>query len=225
MLFHSIQGAGGFGGFPKLNNITTTARDSVSSSISVNLPTGIVAGNGLIIIVTQYDGGTFTTPSGWTLINSTNNTGSAGPTTAVYARVATGSEGSTVSVSTSTTQEATAISFRITSWYGAITSGIEATASAQTTTTPNPPSLTASWGNASNLWIAYVGSRGSRTLTAYPTDYTLYQTQALNPLYSDRGETFMAARELATATQDPGTFSFDSTAREVVAGTLVIRGN
>jgi hypothetical protein len=35
----------------------------------------------------------------------------------------------------------------------------------------------------------------------------------------------MAARELVTATQDPGAFTFSDTAREVVVGTLVIRGN
>jgi len=223
MLFHSIQGAGGFGGFPKLNNITTSAGDS--STMAVSLPSGIAAGNGLVIIVTQYDAGNFTTPSGWTLINNTRNTGDSGPRTAVYAKVASGSEGATQNITSSSSQEFTAISFIVSSWFGAISSGIEATASAQTTTTPNPPSETASWGSASNLWIAYVGSRGSRTLTAYPSDYTLYQTQALNPLNSDRGETFMAARELVAATQDPGTFTFNGTAREVVVGTLVIRGN
>lgn len=228
MLFHSIQGAGGFSavvsGFPVLSNITTTAKGSTGTTVSVNLPSGISSGNGLIIILTQYGGGTFTTPSGWTLLNSTATTGLGAPRTAVYARVASGTEGSTQAISTSTTNESTAISFKVTNWFGAVTSGMEATASNQTTTTPDPPSLTASWGSANNLWIAYVGSRGSRNLTAYPTNYTLYQTQALNPSNSTRGETFMAGRELATATENPGTFTFDSTSREVVAGTLVIRG-
>lgn len=223
MLFQKLLGAFPVQtGFPLVNSPTLTLLGQVTS-IVVNLPSNIVAGNGLIIIVTQYNGGTFTTPTGWTLINSTKNTGSAGPRTAVYARVATGTEGATVTVVSTSLEEATAIAFRVTNWFGAITAGIEATAIQETTTTPNPPSETASWGSADNLWIAYVGSRGSRTLTAYPTNYNLYQTQALNPVNSNRGETFMAGRELATATEDPGAFSFDSTSREVVSGTLAIR--
>jgi len=225
MLFQKLLGAFPVQtGFPLVNSPTLTILPN-ADPIVVNLPSGIVAGNGLIIIVTQYDGGTFTTPTGWTLINSTKNTATNAPRTAVYARVATGTEGSTVTISTNAgLQEATAIAFRVTNWFGAITAGIEATAIQETTTTPNPPSETASWGSADNLWIAYVGSRGSRALTAYPTNYNLYQTQALNPLGSDRGETFMAGRELATATEDPSAFTFSGTAREVVTGTLAIRG-
>jgi hypothetical protein len=124
----------------------------------------------------------------------------------------------------STAVEATAISARITSWFGSISSGIEGTSVQQTTSTPDPPSLTASWGSAGNLWIAFVGSRGSRSLVSYPTNYSLYQTQALNPGGDDRGETFMAGRQLQTATEDPGIFSFSDTSRTIVVGTLVIRG-
>lgn len=216
--------AGTGGALPRLVNITTTAMSDVSSTASVNMPSGIQAGEGLLLILTAYDHPTFTTPSGWTQITNTAHTTDGGPRTAVYAKVASGAEGSTQNVVMSSATEATAISTRIVDWFGVVSSGVQGSSVALVTNAPNPPSVTASWGITSNLWVAFTGSRGSRALLAYPTNYDLYQTSALNPANGDRAETFMAGRALEAATEDPGVFSFAGTTREVIAGTIVIRG-
>lgn len=76
MLFHSIQGAGGFSlsNSPTLVSYVLTNTGN-GSNITVNAPTNISTGNLLIAFFNCSSGSTLslTVPSGWTLVNTTVN--------------------------------------------------------------------------------------------------------------------------------------------------------
>lgn len=224
MLSHFLRAATPKGTFPILNNITTSLKGSSGTTFTINLPSNLVSNNGILMIVTAYQQPTISTPTGWTLVaTGINGSSQRGPRVSVFIKVSNGAEGSTVSVTLGAANEATAITARITNWTSATTSVEGSVINAGGTLNPNPPSQTASWGSANNLFVALVGIRSSSTVTAYPTNYTLYQTIASNTANSNRGETTIAARELANATDDPSTFTFTAS-DDMVTGTLVIRG-
>lgn len=161
---------------------TNTSSDGSFSLTSHNcaLPTGIVAGNLLVVVATTYvNNGTATnmepaTPSGWTsLQNATYNDGPHSFTTGlrVFYKIATGSEGSTVTVtwpSASTTPTAvTALSARITG-YDTL-APIDASALAAGSGTL--PAVTVTAGKTDSLLLRGSAFHGSTVPTA-PTGHT-----------------------------------------------------
>ena len=87
------------GGFPTVQATNTTTIDTATLNHSVNLPTGIQAGDLLIVGFTTFYDVSHTFPVGWTELFSdvvaSNNT-----RTSIYYRQADGAEGSTITVTT-----------------------------------------------------------------------------------------------------------------------------
>jgi hypothetical protein len=77
MLFHSIQGAGGFVAAPITPTFVSYAINNATgvSSVTTNAPTNISTGNLLIAVFNANSGAsrTLTAPSGWTVVNTTAN--------------------------------------------------------------------------------------------------------------------------------------------------------
>lgn len=79
MLFHSIQGAGGFSvaapTSPTFVSYDIFATTSGVTSLTVNAPTNISAGNLLLAVVNLNAGAarTLTAPTGWTVVTTTSN--------------------------------------------------------------------------------------------------------------------------------------------------------
>jgi hypothetical protein len=77
MLFHSIQGAGGFVAAPITPTFVSYAINNATgvSSVTTNAPTNISTGNLLIAVFNCNSGAarTLTAPSGWTVVNTTAN--------------------------------------------------------------------------------------------------------------------------------------------------------
>jgi hypothetical protein len=147
----------------------------------------------------DFDIGTISTPSGWTQLFTTADTaGGGGYRMAGFYKVASGSEGSTVSVTTSVSTNGRHIAYRITGYQGTPECGTTANGSG---TTANPPSLSPSWSTADTLWIALASQNGG-AFSASPTNYA-------NP--ADSGTNFLrmrsADRSLNAATEDHGTFT------------------
>lgn len=179
----------------------TTSTTTSSSPDVVTLPSGITAGEMLIVIQTMsFDGITFGNPSGWTRFLT------AGGAAAIHAwyRVADGSEGSTLSLSRNGGSALTrALCFRIRNFTG--TPEATATASATTSTTPDPPSLSPSWGSAKTLWIAMAYANNASSLSNYPTNYG-------SPDVVNNGNQVAAAWRTTTASsENPGVFTFNAT--------------
>ncbi len=161
------------GAFPTVTGITTSSQTTNSNSPSATLPATIAAGD-LIGLAATIDSNsvTVTCPAGFTEIY--NNDVSGSHIVGVFcAKDAVGDEdGSSVTFNvTGTAQKGAFISFLIpvAEWAGNVATDIEGTISSQsgTGTDPNPPSHTASWGSADNLWIAICHSDAAVTYSVY----------------------------------------------------------
>ena len=96
----------------------------------------------------------------------------------------------------------------------------QGTAATGASVSPNPPTLTASWGSADNLWIVAYGWDGNSAWTSHPASYTG------SPLddrwaHANGCGIGMATQNITTATQDPGVATIASD--DWVAQTIVIR--
>lgn len=184
--------------------VPTTFATSVTS-MPVNLPPAIVAGELLIAHVGVRNPGTWTVPSGWVLLEEKIGGGSVGET-GVWYKVADGTEGATATWTAGTATTAAWQVRKITNWHGT-TPPEHTSANGDFTTAPNPPSLSPSWGADDTLWLALAGSSATAmNFTAAPTNYTgLASTVASTG--GGASNAGSAIREANTGTEDPGLFT------------------
>lgn len=188
---------------------------------AVALPASITAGELLLIFITIQWGGaiTLTTPSGgW---NPLYNVAGGGDLRrfAAYYKVASGSEGATVSVSASGACRWSASSCRISGYQGNPEAGTTATGSSAN---PNPPSLAPTWGSAKTLWLAVEGDIAASSTTPTPPTNYIDQVTSLHFTNPFRSRTAFARRELEAASDDPGTFTIGASG-QWAANTVAIR--
>jgi len=127
-----------------------TGGTTTSNSYTVSLPTGIAAGETLLLFGASADSSTtISTLTGWT---SVLNSGGA----FVFKKTATGSEGASVGVTLSASVMAGFVVVRLSTQSG----GIECAVAGGTSS--DPPNLAPSWGSANTLWMiaAGIGSGG-----------------------------------------------------------------
>lgn len=208
--------------FPAVQATNTSRQDSNTSTHTVSLPASISSGD-LLIIILGMRTTTVTTsaPSGWsTAIAAAGGLGTHN--LSVYYKVASGSEGASVNVSSSGSTLSSHNSYRITGDNGEVEGSVVANLTGPSTT-PDPSSLSPSWGSDDNLWIAlacYDVDSGAATMSSAPTSYS-------NLLDSSGGGDpskgcSSAERDNATGTEDPSTFTI-SDSKVWSAGTLAIR--
>ena len=207
---------------PVVESTTKSATNAPSTSHSVLLDGLDEPGELLLAWLMFNSDTTITGMAGWTALSS--NTASPGRS-AVYGKIATGSEGSSISATTSTSQAGAFIVQRISNNKGGLVAGTDytvAVAAAATTANPNPPSVTAGWGSDDNLFVAACAVRGDNdTVTGYPTNYTGEQHVTTNG--GGGGATIgVAYRQYTSATDDPDAFTL-SASEFGRAYTIVIR--
>ncbi len=204
--------------FPSIVNTMESTSNSSGTSFSVLMPTGIEAGQALVMIARYYQPPTaINTPSGWNLLSSTVN-GTNG-SMAIFAKTAVGGDG-TVSVTTTaavTVKQATVLLLE--NFYGDVANGAAATSANASGTSPDPPSRSAPWGSAQNLWIACTTLANGASVT-YPANYTLSEYAVLDKAPAIA----LAARELKASSENPGAFSISAAAAQGIVATIVIRG-
>ena len=158
---------GGFGfpgpaGFPWVDTVATTQITTNATSHTVGLPPTIPVGALLLMILACDGSPTTCTATGWTSVTAGGS--SANCSVTILYRIADGTEGATVTVTTSASEQLTA-------WVGILkdhhasaapegTSGGVGTAETQLTF---PAALTPSWGADDTLWFAIVVGDGSAT--------------------------------------------------------------
>ncbi|MDB5540514.1 MAG: Phage protein [Devosia sp.] len=194
------------------NGPTTAAVTTHAAS----LPAGITAGD-LLIVIGQGNPSTARThsASGWTILYDSNSTTD---TFFVAYKVASGSEGASVTFTASGNGSYCVNSFRITGYQGVpeIASALIAS-----TTTADPPSLTPSWGSVNTLWIASGGKRSTTTgVASYPTNYS--SNQLLAGTSAQTAQLASATRNLQAASEDPGVFTFNASTNGA-AVTIAVR--
>lgn len=224
MAFATVQTAD-----TKSGTVTTN-----SNSWTLTYPTNIASGD-LLLACLAHDGGSYTGasafpfendaaitttwPSGWqslgargdTLPPAFQNSTSAVALFVSY-KIAIGTESGnfTATLGNSDTEQGGWRVFRITDWFGS-SGGITTLGSGSggtTSSTPNPPSVTPSWGADDTLWVAAMAADTSRTVSAFPTNYT---TTSSDVSGGAGGATLgVAFRSLNAASQDPGTFTISA---------------
>lgn len=212
-------------GFPAYLGNKTTIFGSDTTQHLVRMPDTVSAGDLLIVQLTVDGTPTITTPGAWAAFAPYTGSGHKGDW---YWLQAAGTEGgTTVDFVTSASEQAVAIVHRIKAGTWATATAPEAaTYTSGTSLTPNPPSLTPSWGAANTLWIAGYGADNTGLAYIYP--FTM-GGQTLNS--ADRGggalgNTSVSAGSCATklnaASLDPGTFS-KSTSTDWRSTTIAVR--
>jgi len=152
----------------ELIETTASVLNTASTTLPVAMPPSVAAGDLLLMYIAVNGTASFTTPSGWTLVNS-RVAGASVLRTNLFRRIADGSEGgTTVNVTISNASRAAMLVHRIESsqYDHAIPPQIAAVDVASGV--PNPPSLTPTWGPANNLWIAYGASANGGTVNVWP---------------------------------------------------------
>lgn len=122
-----------------------------------------------------------------------------------WGKIADGTEGDT-SFTTSVNEESANYFVRITGWAGDSLADVEFSADVDgTTSTPDPASLTPSWGALDTLWFAAYGAGAARSAASFPTNYGLYQ-HTVHTTGSAGCGIGVAGRELNATSDNPGTF-------------------
>lgn len=186
------------------------------TSVTVNLPDGSdVAGRRILCFFTSDGSGeTITFPAGWTKILTDGGTGF---TNVIFYHDTDGTEGYP---STGATITATITSVEMSAHTTYLISGFEtstapavATATTGTSTAPNSGALNpAGWDVEDTLWFTSASLNGASAttprITVYPTNYT----NGRSDFAADgNGVTqAVARRENATASEDPGAFTSDT---------------
>lgn len=202
--------------FPQVASTNNGYNDSTGTSHTCNLPASISSGDLLILFFGWYTGSSVTTPSGWSSLGTDNN--GTNIYQVIFYKTATGSEGSTVNVTTGSSTKSSHVSYRITGWTGTPEKG---TAVTGTNSSPDPPSLSPSWGSDDTLWIATETNRNN-SFTSYQTSHPDNQVRGGNTSTSSSSETAICTDEDAASSNNPGTYAL-STSRYWVAQTVAIQ--
>jgi hypothetical protein len=195
--------------FPQTAAPTPSSFSSASVNHNVNMPPVVKAGDLLFALVSlrgSSDSGGVTTPSGWTLLASAGAASFRG----WYVKVADGTEGgTTVNFVSGNTCGGAAQVYRVTEWHGGIVSGVSiGEEQATSTSTPNPPEVSTSWGSAKNLFFAAVlANDGDETLVSAPTNYADEVRTVGGAGTGFSAAVYSARRELEASSDDPGAFT------------------
>lgn len=185
---------------------TNTSNQTAGTTHTVNLPASISAGNLLIVFFVNEDDTTVTTPAGWSLLKAMLETGAATNKMSIFYKVASGSEGATLSVTTSSSRVSSHISYRIT---GYANTPQVSTGATSTTGNPDPDSLTPSGGAKDYLWIAACSTRfGSGAISSYPTSYSGSNLNSRITGALGGSNVAVGTRDLNASSENPGSFNF-----------------
>lgn len=208
--------------FPEVRSTAAGSGGSTSAtSHNAGLPSSYNSGDLLILIMAAQinASGAWNTPSGWTSFLTGFNGNSQGHVRAVY-KTASGSEGSTVTITNAAATRASWNSYAIYNHDSGQAPTSQASPDSGASTTADPPSLTPSWGSYKNLWIALVSSKESNTPSVNPTSYGNAITGTVT---ATNGPTLHSVRrQLEASSDDPSAFTIGSS--RFVVGTIAVKG-
>ncbi len=213
--------------FPSVSDITEDKDSSDELTHVISMPATVDVGDLLLLLICMNTSTTITTPSGWTelFLNAYDGNGEG----IVYGKDAIGNEdGTTVDVVHTVGVDAgshAAQTYRIaaSSWGGDLATDVDVgTVATGTSDSPDPPSVSAGWGSADNLFIEVVcATDDDATASSYSTSYS-NGVDSISGAGVNAGQTAASARrELAASSDDPGTATL-SESEAWMANTIVI---
>lgn len=197
----------------------STASNPGSGTFTVTLP-DYDAGDLVILLIGIDTNVALNTTDGFTVLQ--NQTDGTALRAVFLAKEMDGTEGSTADIDFSgTVPNAICLALTITGFYGDIDNNIDVgTANTSDTGSINPPSVTAGWGSADNLYIAGAmletsSTPGAETMANY--------TEIARGAYSGDVAYYWWYREYASASDNPAASSTLGFGFNSVATTIVIR--
>jgi hypothetical protein len=212
----TITAAGGVLAFPFVA-ASVASPAAPSTDAIVTLPSGIVAGETLLIWIRASLGGAFNWPAGWNVLTDSAPDGSLDQVALAW-RLATGSEGSTVDLrprAGSAISTFAAIAWRIS---GAADPTVNppqfATLAVGTSTLPDPNALTPTGGAKNYLWLWLGGWEGIQTSppASNPTNYStdVIGVSSGTGTVVNHCRVASASRQLNAASEDPGSWTISA---------------
>ena len=203
-----------YGGLPTSPLIVarTSQVGGSGTSQSPTLPTGVVAGNLIIQTMTCPAATTISAfSSGWTKLQDTTG---GGTRLAVFAKIATGTDSLTITLSPASF--ATFGGLRLSGTISSLSNVVSSIVAGL-----DPPSVTPSHGADAYTAITVLGWVDVNSITTYPTNY-LYQTSPGAPAAAGRpgigfGDRYLPA---GTTTEDPSAFTGGMTVG--IAATILV---
>jgi hypothetical protein len=203
--------------FPVVQGAAHTATAGGTTSHTFDLPTGVQAGEMLLALCTDSAIGArdYSDLAGWNKILNTNESRNL----ATFWRWADGTEGATATITISSNAALCVSCYRISGAQN-VAPAVANTAST-TSTNPDPPSLSPSWGAEDTLWFAFAGWNSRTTApSAYPSNYS--DNQNTLPAVSGQAASLgVATRNLNASSENPGVFTMASSTWR--AATLAVR--
>lgn len=213
--------------FPDHVDSTSGSESAPATSHTVGLPGSITAGQRLVAIIAgQGATQSFSWPGGWTEIKDSVSNLSC---IAVAYRDCDGTEGASITVTSNLSRSCAWDVIRTTNHDPAYAPEVSTGAGFSLSTSADPDSLSPSWGSDKSLWVAVSannGAAGARTVSAYPSNYSIGQTNVLGTDVGTEDNEIglgVALRQLEAASEDPGAFTLSGTGSGLVL-TIAIKG-
>jgi len=159
---------------PVDTNRLATNGSTAGNPITCNLPSGIVSGD-LILLVLRTNNASITTPGGWNALRNAFPAESGTDDALLVAyRISDGTEGGSVSVTLGANAKFASIAWRITGITSGTAPEIAVTVASSQGTSVDPPSLSPTGGSKEYLWMWLGGWTGEQTSppASGPTNYS-----------------------------------------------------
>lgn len=216
-------GSGGGGAYPTRLSTSSQQFTAATTNHDVSMPATVNAGDLLLVTISINGVSALTTPSGWALIANSEAANATAVRMASYYKVAAGTEGGTT-VNFASASAARAVSTVRRYQAGTYSGTPEASVTTNVTATPDPPTLSPSWGLAKCDWNAFACIHQGTSVSAYPyaTDQTFQNSGATGTVHVSQAS---CSSPIDAGSENPGTFSISGgSVRNWVASTVAIRG-
>jgi hypothetical protein len=196
--------------FPTVLTENGGTNTTPGTSHDINLPASIAAGDLLLAAIATDRSSTTTWPAGWTELDDGLNSASTNALSIAY-RIADGTEGSTVTVTTSASGATAHRSWRI-AGHDPGTPPEVAAQGGLASVNPNPPVLNpGAWAVEDTLWFALASWRAGATVSAYPSGYGSGVSSVAASGGGSNGVGVAGARDINTTSQvNPPTYTISS---------------
>lgn len=200
--------------FPTVMSINESSLNTAGTSHVVSLPSGLALGNLLVILLDKGStAATMNSLAGYTEVVDENTANGI----TIWARDCDGTEGATVTFTSSASTRSAHISYRIS---GAEKASVQlpelSTVATGTSTAPEATAVTPTGGTKDYLWITMFGCAGEEAdddtwLNTAPANYGDLRQKACGTVGTNLGGIIGSAHRTNTASsEDPGAFNQDA---------------
>ena len=215
----------GESGFPQIESGTQTGQTAQGTSHSITMPTGVQVGE-LIMVLFAVDGvetisiNTGISGDNWTIESQNSANGTFDASGCVVWKIA---EGSDVLTLTTTIEQGTFISYRITDFKTSDPLTVTNTTALNASNTYDPPSNTGDYGAVNYLWVVFaaVDNVRSEVASAAPTDFSDLTTQIGVDVAAASSSAAIREYNIGTA-YDPGGFTASAGLTDYVTFTIIV---